>query len=330
MLLFVLVRAVFAIIIIFVFMSVFSQIFSHVGKQLENNPLPEMPNINALFAPAPQYVDGNKILENIATQMSFGARYVGSEGHERAVDFFVTELKKYAPEVETQKWGAVDSQNQKQNLTNIIARFYPEKKDRIIISTHYDSKKTANLDPANQTLPVPGANDSASGVAIIIEMARYLSTVEKEPNIGIDFVLFDGEEQETDSNGWNPLGSTYFVNNLKTFYPDKDPVLEINIDMVCDKDLNIFKEVNSYERYPDPANAIWDLARKRLAFGFRQSKGQGIFDDHTPFYRANIPAVLIVDFDYKYWHTTADTIDKCGKGSVEEVGNVLLDYIYSR
>jgi glutaminyl-peptide cyclotransferase len=275
------------------------------------------------------HFSGQQILQNIKEQLSFGPRFVGSEGHQKEIDYLLAQTQKYSQDIKIQTWQQ-EFNGQPETLTNIIVSFYPEKKERVIVAAHFDSKKTANRDPDNKQQPVIGANDSASGTAILLEMAKYLSQTKTEPNTGIDLIFLDAEDPEDEpGKTWAPVGSVYFTDHLKDLYPENDPKLAIVIDMVCDKNLNIYKETSSVEKYPNETNAFWSYAKKVNANGFRQSIRYTITDDHSPFLKKNIPSFLIIDMDYPYWHTGEDTIDKCSADSLEQVGNTLLDYLYS-
>jgi Zn-dependent M28 family amino/carboxypeptidase len=202
-----------------------------------------------------------------------------------------------------------------------------------VLATHYDSKKLADKDNTHPEQPVPGANDSASGVAILIELARILADSGTIPNIGIDFVFFDGEEGEeiqgSDYSGWQPLGSTYFADNLKSLYPLEKPISALVLDMVCDKDLKIYKEKSSSRFASQQMNQFWSIAAKIDPDIFQNSIRSEIRDDHTPLNEAGIPGFLLIDLEYPPYHTTEDTPDKCSAENLEIVGNAVLQYLLS-
>ena len=190
---------------------------------------------------------------------------------------------------------------------------------RSLLGAHYDSRMFADNDPdpANQTQPVPAANDGASGVAVLLELARTLP----KDTVPVWLVFFDAEDNGR-IEGWDwILGSREFVKNNPI-----QPRAVVIVDMIGDADLNIYKEQNS--------NPAIDRMRsgkqpKSLGYGekfIRQYK-YSMLDDHTPFLEAGIPAVDIIDFDYPYWHTTQDTPDKVSAESLKAVGDTLLAWI---
>ncbi len=202
-----------------------------------------------------------------------------------------------------------------------------------MLATHYDSKKLADRDKMQPDQPVPGANDSGSGVAVLIELARILANSEVVPSVGIDIVFFDGEEGEENQGGdytrWVPLGSTYFAEHLSEVYGNNKPVAGIVLDMVCDKDLRIFKEQSSVQNAPSQVEAFWDIGQRLDGRVFQDPVGQEIRDDHTPLNQAGIPSFLVIDIEYPYFHTTNDTLDKCSAKSMETVARTVLDYLYT-
>jgi Zn-dependent M28 family amino/carboxypeptidase len=207
-----------------------------------------------------------------------------------------------------------------QNLTNIIAR-KGSTGPVFLIAAHYDSRLMADQDtsyPSTQQ-PVPGANDGASGVAVIIELSRCL---EVRPGLQIWLALFDGEDQGN-LPGWDwILGSRMFVQQM-----DETPAAVVIVDMVGDGDLNILRETNSDFFLQ---NDIWRVARES-GYGdfFIDQHGYSILDDHTPFLEKGIPALDIIDFDYPYWHTSMDTLDKISPGSLEAVGRTIENWLES-
>lgn len=276
--------------------------------------------------------DGKEMLALIDQQLRYGPRYLSATGHKKVQRFLLAEMKELAQEVETQTWEHISTGGKKYELTNIIGRLYPTQERRIVLATHYDSKKLAGKDRKRPDQPVPGANDSASGVAVLVELVRILTNSQVVPNIGIDIVFFDGEEGEEDQGEdytyWKPLGSTYFVEHLNELYGDSKPIAGIVLDMVCDKDLRILKERSSVQNTPAQVEIFWDIGRKVNESVFQNQVGQEIQNDHTPLNQVGIPSFLVIDFEYPYFHTTNDTLDKCSVKSMETVANAVFDYLY--
>ena len=261
---------------------------------------------------APEEFDGDRAYEDVKYQDSLGARVPDSPAHDQVQEWIQAEL------IEAE-WSAEVQQAEMMGhpIHNIIGK-RGEGKPWIILGAHYDSRFLADkeLDSTKRTLPVPGANDGASGVAILLELARTLPEVDGE----IWLVFFDAEDNGN-IPGWDwILGSTAFV-ELLTQAPDAAVIL----DMVGDADLNIHLERNS-----DPviSSEIWQQAAE-LGYGdiFIPTPKYSILDDHSPFLRAGIPAVDIIDFDYPYYHTTSDTPDKVSAESLKAVGDTIIAWL---
>ena len=286
-------------------------------------------------SPNNKVLDGNEMLAVIRQQLSYGPRFLSAEGHEKMRSFLDAELRALSNgHYRFQGWTHKASNGAENDLMNFFVSFGKSKdQKKIILGTHYDSKKFADRDAINPKSPVPGANDSASGVAVLLEIARYLANTEELPEVVVDIVFFDGEEGEEDKGAetgeWRPLGSTIFADNLDQFYPEEKPVGGIVLDMVCDKNLNIFQEKSSKERAGSQVDAFWNIAQTIDSKAFTSQADSEIRDDHTALNNAGIPSFLIIGSDYRYFHTTADTIDKCSAQSLETVGNALLKYIYT-
>lgn len=261
---------------------------------------------------------------------NYGSRYLGSNAHSKTKEMIVSELRALTDMVMIQST-TFEGKGENYLLENIIAKINPGAERRIILASHYDSKKYANRDKKNPTQPVPGANDSASGIALLIELTRFIRLNGINSNFGYDFVFFDGEEGDPNAtlSKWKPLGSNYFADNVKNIYPDKLPELAVIIDMVCDKNLNIYMDRNSVSIGQPYVEKFFDTAAKLYPNNFSKSVMVSVEDDHVPLARAGIPSFLIIDFDYPYFHTTKDTLDKCSKESLGKVGNSILEFLKS-
>ncbi|MAT44599.1 MAG: hypothetical protein CL609_19875 [Anaerolineaceae bacterium] len=259
--------------------------------------------------------DGQSAFSFVEKQMEFGQRSPGTEGHAAVVEWISSTLIDYEWEVELQQ---VTIQNKP--INNIIAkRKTTEQNNLIIIGAHYDTRFFADYDefPENHTLPVPGANDGASGVAVLLELARVLP---KNLDNDVSLVFFDAEDQGNIEDWDWIMGSRAFVAEL-----DKKPDAVIIVDMIGDADLNIYYEKNSD---PQLQKEIWDIASS-LGYQdiFIPEFKYSILDDHTPFLENGIKAIDIIDFDYPYWHTTNDTLDKISAESLHAVGDTLYHWL---
>ncbi|MDQ5981272.1 MAG: Spermine synthase [Patescibacteria group bacterium] len=276
--------------------------------------------------------DGEDMLAVIDQQLRYGPRYPTATGHKQVQDFLIAEMTELTHEVKTQTWQHTESGGNSYELTNIIARLHPTQTKRIILATHYDSQKISFKNSSNQNLPSPGANNSASGVAVLVELARHFGSSPILPSVGIDIVFFDGEEGEESQGGdftnWKPLGSTYFIEHLNEIYGDKKPVTGVVLDMVCEKDLKIFKEASSVKNAPSQTESFWDIAGKINGDIFQNEIRPEIRDDHTSLNQAGIPSFLVIDYDYPQYATTNDTIEKCSAESLQTVAETVWKYTY--
>ena len=277
--------------------------------------------------------DATRAYGYLVKQTQFGPRDPGSTGHEGCLKFLREELNKYADAVSTQPFSSQIFEWKRVQLTNVIASFNTRAANRLFISAHWDTRPWADqdVDKKNHTKPILGANDGASGVAVILELARQLK--QYPPTIGVDLVLFDGEDLgKTGFPAGFSLGAQYFAKNRP---PGFNPQFGINIDMIGDKNLEIEREQNSERLAPAVQNLIFSTAKRLGLPGFVDSPGLEITDDHMPLYVAGVPSVDLIDFKYpdesnKYWHTMADTPDKCSAQSLGSVGTLLLEIIYKQ
>jgi hypothetical protein len=267
--------------------------------------------------------NGQRALAAVEYQVSRGPRTPGSPAHAQTVEWIKSELLASGWEVEIQ-----ETEMMGHPVKNIVAR-WGEGRPWVILGAHYDTRFLADQDPdpENRDQPVPGANDGASGVAVLLELARVipghlLENSTKNPGqAGEVWLVFFDAEDNGHIPGWDwILGSQAFVSNLKA-----KPDAAVIIDMIGDSDLNIYKEKNSHSGLTDQ---IWDQAA-RLGYSaqFIPQYKHRMLDDHLPFVQAGIPAVDIIDFEYPYWHTTADLPDKVGAASLKAVGDVLLAWL---
>jgi glutaminyl-peptide cyclotransferase len=275
----------------------------------------------------PQF-NGARAYNDLVAQCNFGPRTPNSPAHEKALQYLFDQLGATTELCRKQGFVYLDSSNsQELSLTNIIASYNPKNGRRIMLCAHWDSRPRADQDHDSSftSQPILGANDGASGTAILLELGRLFK--ETPPPIGVDIVLFDGEDYgfSGQEKGWF-LGSIYFAQHLGTYLPR----LAILLDMVGDKDLLIYREAIS-ERYAKDINDyVWTVAKEESSSAFADSVKHGVSDDHIPLLSAGVKAIDIIDFDYPYWHTHEDTPDKCSPGSLSEVGRVLIAAIYNK
>ncbi len=270
--------------------------------------------------------DKDGAFTDLTEQCQIGPRYPGSPGHDECKKYLLDKLSRYTNLVKSQDFTYRDETLQKDlKLTNIITSFYPEKKERVLLCAHWDTRPFADQDPDSvlRLQPILGANDGASGVAILLEIARIVSL--KEPRQGVDLVFFDGEDwgSESDLDKFC-LGSKYFAKNKGDYQPD----FGILLDMVGDRDLTLYREGYSLKYAKGLTDLIWSEAKSLGLYCFKDSTKQFIYDDHVPLLGAGIPCVDLIDFDYPFWHTTSDTPDKCSPESLQIIGDLLMDILY--
>ncbi len=251
---------------------------------------------------------GDRALGHVRAQVEFGPRPVGSDANRQASDYIIRQLERYGWEVETQDfaYGGLP-------VRNVIG-----KKGRgplIILGTHYDTRPLADRDPEDRSQAVPGANDGASGTAVLLELARVLdSSATDQAEIWLAF--FDAEDRGN-INAWPwAVGSQHMADTLL-----KRPEYIVVIDMIGDADQQIYYEWTSALWLQE---RIWGIAAE-LGYEqqFIQQHRYSILSDHTPFVNRGLPAALLIDFDYPYWHTRHDTLDKVSADSLQRVGDVL-------
>ena len=256
--------------------------------------------------------DGSRALAEVQTQVAFGPRIPGSEAHAKILEWMRDELEAAGWQVQTQQ-----SEELGHPIQNLIA-YRTSEPPEFILGAHYDSRIYADRDPdlAKRTQPTPGADNGASGVAILLELARTLPT--NSPTIWL--VFFDAEDNGK-IPGWDwTLGSKAFVATMTV-----KPEAMLLVDMVGGENPTFYMDGNSNL---DLRTSIWNTAAK-LGYkdSFIPSVKYNILDDHIPFIQDGIPAVDIIDIDYKYWLTTEDTPDKISSKSLQMVGNVLSTWL---
>jgi glutaminyl-peptide cyclotransferase len=260
----------------------------------------------------PKEFDGQRAFEDVKFQVGLGPRTMGSNAHEVVANWIISDLRNLNWKVDTQETVISGVA-----IKNIIAT-KGSGTTWVILASHYDSRSFADNDPnpQNRKLPVLGANDGASSVAVLLELGRVIPrSVDKQ----ICLVFFDAEDNgNVYGSGWD-LGSQYFVSELNG-KPDSVVIL----DMIGDKNLNIYMERNSN---PDLNTEIWGVASKLGYSQFIQTYKYNLIDDHTPFIQAGIRAVDVIDFDYPYWHTVNDTLDKVSSESLKVVGETILKWL---
>ncbi|MDX1418592.1 MAG: M28 family peptidase [Rubricoccaceae bacterium] len=282
---------------------------------------------------------GARALALIEEQVAFGPRVPGTEGHAAMLAWLQERLEARADAVRLHPFTHPDARDSTRvwEGTNVVASFnlQPEGGRRVMLAAHWDTRPAADQDPdpARRGEPVLGANDGASGVAVLLEMARLLE--ETPPEVGVDLLFFDMEDlgddvpPGADSAAANPfaIGSEAFA----AAHPDYRPAFGVLVDMVCDRDLRIPKEAYSRINAPEVLERVWAAAERVGAAAFLDEPGGPVVDDHLAFLRRGIPVVNLIHYPFPdAWHTTADVPEACSAASLEQVGETLVEVLYGR
>lgn len=287
-----------------------------------------------IFAQDAVYFNGDRAMELLEYQCSFGPRYPGSEGHNKFQDSLKIFLDELADMTIVYKDSIINPISKKKvEIVNFLSRFNPRASERIMFLAHWDTREVADKDKNYDKLnpiPVIGANDGASGVAVLMTLAEILS---KNPltKIGVDLLFLDAEDMGlyNKPDTW-ALGAKSFSKEIKNPLPK----YAVCLDMVGDADQEFLIEQFSYMYAPEIVNKVWSLANELGYHQFKYVIGQRIIDDHYVLYsHTGIPSIDIIDFQYpnnnkNFWHTIEDTPDKCSAESLGAVGTVVATLIY--
>jgi glutaminyl-peptide cyclotransferase len=272
---------------------------------------------------------GERSFEYLKRQVAFGPRVPGSPASANCRQYLADFFLSLGSRIDTMVFIHEDKLSGKNIImVNLIAHFYgidSGNGDNILLAAHYDSRPRADYDRdlSRRNLPIDGANDGASGVAVLLELGNLLAQV--KPRVNIDLAFLDGEDWG-ESGNLNEyfLGAREMVRrNIKGHYR-----FALIIDMIGDKDLQIFREEYSEKYYPEISNMVWKTAAQLGEKAFIDSVGYAIQDDHLSFMTIDLPSAVIIDFNYPSWHTSADTPDKCSPESLGAVGRVLTQLLY--
>ena len=269
---------------------------------------------------------GLAAMEHIAEQVSFGPRIIGHPARQQTINYIKTLLEPQADRFVVQSFQRLGLQGD-----NIWVRFYPADSGgktprRIMLGAHWDTRPISDREPnaKRAALPVIGANDGGSGVAVLLEIGRLLSA--RRAPVIVDLVFFDLEDMGGIKGLPFSIGASAFV-EANRFYR---PAAGVIVDMVCDRDLVIPRESYSLDGAPELQNKIWHIAKQQKAGVFADREGVYVTDDHLPFLKAGLKVVNLIHSPFpKSWHTNNDTIDRCSAKSLQQVGNVLEELIYT-
>ncbi len=285
--------------------------------------------LSLLVAGKPAF-DSYKAFSYLEKQVKIGPRFPGSEGQIICRDWLIDLCREHADTVIIQEFQAYRPDNKTYvKAYNVIARFAPAKQQRVMLSTHWDTRPISDMDRFHYSTPVPGANDGASGTAVLLELLRHVRKLSMQK--GVDVVFWDAEDMGISGNGaYFCQGSEFYAYNPVLPKPEKG----ILIDMIGDHDLKISIEANSMKYAPELINEVYFLGHS-LGYKhiYKKKVGLEIFDDHVPLNLiAKIPTIDLIDFSYTYqgknlWHTPRDLPKFCSPQSLKAVGDVLLCWL---
>lgn len=280
--------------------------------------------------------NGDRAYQYLKDICAIGPRVSATEGMARQQAYLKTHFEKLGGKVSLQQFPARHPQTGQQvQLANLIVEWHPDRKERVLLCAHYDTRPFPDQDPIDRRGQFVGANDGASGTALLCELGNMMSDL--KTSVGVDFILFDGEELVYDGNR-DPyfLGSEHFAREYVVKPPTHRYRAGVLLDMVGDTQLQLPWEVNSMRTREQKqiVNDIWGIARDLGVREFLPRTGPEVRDDHLALNDiAKIPTIDIIDFDYptargvSYWHTTQDVPEKCSPLSLAKVGWVLKTWL---
>jgi glutaminyl-peptide cyclotransferase len=268
------------------------------------------------------------IWKYLETLCDLGPRNPGSEGYRETVKLIRKVGEKYADQVVEHPFSVRTGKDTSQAMVNMELRFEGTKGGSpILIGAHFDTRPFADEDPdpEKRSLPILGANDGGSGTAVLLGLAQYLN---QHPSARpVHLVFFDGEDFGTKGSGLNLLGSTYYAQELAKQERSQWPYWVLILDMIADKDLQIFQETYSLKGSASFLDKIYRVAREQGVHSLIEKTKYTLYDDHYPFHKMGIPSTVLIDFDYPYWHTHEDTLDKCSIESMMSIFSVVVKTI---
>ncbi len=323
--------------------------YTHFSNNTPEYTDPDTDEVTAKMIPVGPAFNADSAMAFCQAQCDFGPRTMNSEAHERCGKWIADKFRQYGLEVINQKADLTGYDGTTLHATNIIASYKPEQTTRILLCAHWDSRPWADNDPdeANWQKPVMGANDGASGVAVMLEIARLLSTPDEQhpaPELGIDFICFDAEDWGTpqwsdaadNGNSW-ALGAQYWASNLhRDGYEARFGIL---LDMVGGQGARFYEEGMSKYYAPHIVRKVWRAA-KVVGFEsfFLRRDGGGVTDDHVPVNeKARIPTIDVIAYYPECqqssfgptWHTVLDDMDHLDRTTLQAVGQTMVQVLYS-
>jgi hypothetical protein len=287
------------------------------AQDRESNPLVPLP------------FDGEQALTYVRDLCKIGPRISGTDGMKKQQELIQKHFIERGGKVTFQRFAAhQESHRQPVEMANMIISWFPDRPRRVILCSHYDTRPIADQEEDHNKWHQPflSANDGGSGVALLMELANHMK--ELKANVGVDFVLFDGEEYIFD-----PLkdkyffGSEHFAQNYRKNRGAERYLDAILLDMVAGKGARFPVEQNSWDKAQTLVQELWGIARELKCTAFQDRLGPQVLDDHLALNRAGIPTVDLIDFDYPHWHRLSDVPENCSAASFEQVARVLTVWL---
>jgi glutaminyl-peptide cyclotransferase len=287
----------------------------------------------AAGAAEPQPFSGARAMQHLEVICGLGPRPSGSAAMTRQRALLVEHFRTAGGRVAGQAFEIRDRRTGRPvHMENLVVEWHPDRTERILLGAHFDTRPFPDRDPVEPRGVFIGANDGASGVAVLMELAGQMPGLPGP--VGVDFVFFDAEEYVFGPRDPYCLGSTFFARQYaagrqagRLAHRYRAAVV---LDMVADRNLEIWQEINSLS-WPDTrpvVESIWAVARRLEVREFVPRPRHEVHDDHVPLRTiGGIPACDIIDFDYPQWHTRADTPAQCSGESLEKVGRVVLEWL---
>lgn len=277
----------------------------------------------------PVTIDGKRTMKYLEEICKIGPRISGSEGMKKQQDLVKKHFEDLDAKVTFQKFTAKQkSKDKKVDMANVIASYHPDRARRVIFCSHYDTRPIADQEEneRNWTKPFVSANDGGSGVALLMELAHHVKDL--DTSVGIDFVLFDGEEYVFDRDDDYFFGSTHFAKEYAKIKKKTTYTAAILLDMVGGKGARFPIERNSWMFGRKLCGEVWDIAGELKCDRFKKDFSRSeILDDHIPLNKGGIPAIDIIDFDYPHWHRLTDVPKNCSAEPMEQVAKVLTVWL---
>ncbi len=265
---------------------------------------------------------GSRAFAHLQAQCAFGPRNPGSSGHAKCLEYIQTTLARAGGRITTQAFShQAPGLSAPVALTNVVARFGPERSGGILLCAHWDTRPWADRDPdpARRGDPILGANDGGSGTGLLLALAERLA--EEPPDFPVTLVFFDGEDLGREGHGEEYLaGSVHFAERL----PELLPHLCLLLDMVASETMVLTLEATSRSLQPDWAGVIDGIAERWAISTYDPIWAPPVIDDHIPLLQAGLPALCLIDFRDPHWHTHADSPAHCSAASLRDTALVVL------